>query len=423
MSRKFGLRDASILLHRWTGLLIAVFLIMVGLTGSILAFGSKIDRLINPELHVLNAPARPPLDLATFAECAESSDPHLRVAYFWVDEDQVHAMVYGRMDHSRGKPYELGYRQVILDPWTGAILAKVGMEGEWGGSEPWRWKLLPFVYSLHTSLATNTTTGWTIVGIIALLWTLDCFVAFYITLPRGSGPFWRRWRQAWNVKWTANHLRVHFDLHRAGGLWLWPLLFVFGWSSVMLGLSSVYEPVMKHVFDYVSVGESVTKYSLPEPVEAPALDWRQAQASGERAMAEQAALHHFTIQRPYGMSYIDQYGGYVYCVRASNDIRGHGWDTTVLVDGNTGQLRNVDLAHGQHLGNSISTLLWGIHYGDLRDWLPYRILVFLFGFFLSIISYTGVYIWWKKRAVRVRSPKLQGVRQKPSVDGELRRVV
>ena len=32
----------------------------------------------------------------------------------------------------------------------------------------------------------------------------------------------------------AASYRVNFDLHRAGGLWLWPLLFVFAWSSVEL---------------------------------------------------------------------------------------------------------------------------------------------------------------------------------------------
>ena len=375
MSGKFGIREASILLHRYTGLLTAAFLIMVGLTGSILDFQSKIDRLLNPELHVLNPPHRPPLDLATLAERAEASDPHLRVSYFWVDDDQVHMIVGGRTDPATGKKYELGYGDLILDPWSGAILGKEGMEEEWHRPDPWRRRFFPFIYSLHTSLATNTGTGWTIVGIVALLWTLDSFVGFYLTLPRSTGPFWRRWRQAWKVKWNASSMRVHFDLHRAGGLWLWPLLFIFGWSSIMLGLRGVYEPIMKHAFDYVSLDDQIAKNSLPKPLETPALNWRQAQATGERAMAEQSKLHHFTIQRPYGMSYVDAYGGYFYCVYSSLDFRGHGWDTSVLIDGNTGRLRSVDLARGQHFGNSISTLLWGIHYGDLRDWLPYRTFV------------------------------------------------
>ena len=400
MPQKFGIRDLGILIHRWTGLLIAAFLIIVGLTGSILAIEGPIDRWLNPELHVSRPPNASPVDLATLAERAEASDPHLRVAYFWAEDDQVHVMVGGKKDPASGKPYDLGYSQLILDPWSGAVLGRAVMEGQWMEPGPWRQRVLPFVYSLHTSLATGTTTGWTFMGIIALLWTLDCFVAFYVTLPRSAGPFWRRWQQAWKIKWNANSARVHFDLHRAGGLWLWPLLFVFGWSSVMFGLTQVYEPVMKHLFDFVSMSESLAQNSLPKPLDTPALTWRQAQQAGERAMAEQAALHHFTVERPYGMAYVADYGAYTYAVRSSLDFRGHGWDTTVLVDGNSGELRSVDLARGQHLGNSISALLWGIHFADLRDWLTYRIFVCLFGVFLSTISYTGVYIWWKKRTVR-----------------------
>ena len=400
MPRKFGIRDAGILLHRWTGLLIAAFLIIVGLTGSILAFEDKIDHLLNPELHVAHPPNRTPLDLATFAERAEASDLRLRVNYFWAEEDQVHVVVSGRTDPSTAKPYELGYSQLILDPWSGAILGKSVMEGRWRDPGPWRRRLLPFVYSLHTSMATGTSTGWTFMGVIALLWTLDCFVAFYVTLPRGADSFWQRWNQAWRVKWKANSMRVHFDLHRAGGLWLWPLLFIFGWSSVMFGLPQVYEPVMKHFFDYQTMNEQISKDTLAKPLYTPSLNWRQAQQAGERAIAEQASLYHFSVRRPYGMAYIADYGAYTYGVRSSIDFRGHGWDTSVLVDGDTGQLRSVGLPRGQHLGNSIFNLLWGIHFADLRDWLPYRILICLFGLFLGTISYTGVYIWWKKRRVR-----------------------
>ena len=118
-------------------------------------------------------------------------------------------------------------------------------------------------------------------------------------------------------------------------------------------------------------------------------------------MAEQAANHGFTITRTHGMGYIPEFGVYTYDVRTSADIRAHGWDTGVCVDGDTGELRKVFLQFGQHSGNTISTVLWGLHYGDIRDILAYRLLVFIFGFVTVILSITGVYIWWKKRKARV----------------------
>jgi uncharacterized iron-regulated membrane protein len=119
-----------------------------------------------------------------------------------------------------------------------------------------------------------------------------------------------------------------------------------------------------------------------------------------KLMSEQAASHHFIVERPYGMAYVPVYGSYVYGVRSSLDLRGHGWDTSVAIDGNTGQLRTLDMPRGKHLGNTISTLLWGIHYGDLRDWLPFRIFICLFGVLLAVLASSGVIIWWRKRAAR-----------------------
>lgn len=47
-------------LHPWTGLLMSVFLIVVGLTGTLLAFRAKLDRLINPELYAEAKPGQAP---------------------------------------------------------------------------------------------------------------------------------------------------------------------------------------------------------------------------------------------------------------------------------------------------------------------------------------------------------------------------
>ena len=73
---------------------------------------------------------------------------------------------------------------------------------------------------------------------------------------------------------------------------------------------------------------------------------------------------------------------------------------SVSIDGNTGRLRTLDLPRGQHLGNTISTLLWGIHHGDLRDRLPIRILICIFGVLLTVLASTGVIVWLRKRAAR-----------------------
>lgn len=390
-------------LHRWTGLLMAGFLVLVGLTGSLLAFRSKVDRLINPQLFVEPQPGQKPLDLATLAERAEALAPESRAGYCAVEHGQVLFAMTPRTNPATGQKYKPDYDHLILDPYTGRELGRY-REGDLSQG---RVNAMTFIYDLHTSLATRTATGWMIVGIVALLWTVDCFVGFYLTLPRGPGGFWKRWKVAWQVKWKATTFRLNFDLHRAGGLWVWPILFVFGWSSVMLGLRQVYDPITQTLFDYQTDEAQIRKYLLPKPLENPRLGWHEAQLAGEGLMAQVAAENHFAITRPYGMAYIPDFGVYTYAVRSSKDIRAHGWDTSIWVDGNSGELRDVSLPSGQHSGNTISTWLWGIHYGDLRDFYPYRVFVCVLGLLLVMLSFTGVYIWWKKRQGRLLASRTQ----------------
>jgi len=377
--------------HRWTGLTLTIFLVLVGVTGSILAFKTKFDRLINPEIYVTPKAGICPLDPATLAELAEAQFSKMRVGFFAVEPEQVEIHCEPRTNPATGKPFDLDFDQLFLDPYTGNVLG----HRRFGDLGEGRINIMPFIYNLHASMAMGSIGG-RILGIVALVWTLDSFVGFYLTLPRGAGSFWKRWKHAWWVKWRSTAFRINFDLHRASGLWLWLLVFVFAWSSVMLALTPVYERVTGALFDYERV-EAMMSYVLPQPKYNPKLGWHEAQAAGERLMAEEAAKYHLTITRPFGMGYIPAFGVYTYDVRTNQDIRSHGWDTGVWVDGDTGQLRKVFLPSGEHTGNTISTILWGLHYGDIRDILAYRTLVFVFGFVIVILSVTGVYIWWKKR--------------------------
>ena len=385
----------AVFLHRWAGLGMTVFLILVGVTGALLAFRTDLERVINPQLFAEAKRGQVPLSLATLAERAEALAPQARVGYFWVERDQAVMSMRPRNDPSTGKPYQLDFNHLFLDPYTGRELGR----RKDGDLRQGRVNIMPFVYDLHSNLTWPGTGTW-ILGIVALIWTLDSFVGFYLTLPRGKGGLWRRWKYAWNVKWRASPFRVNFDLHRAGGLWFWAVIFVFAWSSVMLTLRQVYVPVTKALFDYRSDEEILQSVMRLEPLDTPKLDWQAAQAAGEKLMAQQADRHGFTITRPYGMAYIPEFGVYTYSVRSSLDIREHGWDTSVWVDGDTGALRDVGLPSVQHSGNTISTWLWGLHYGDIRDFLPYRILVCVFGLVLTVLSVTGVYIWWKKRKAK-----------------------
>jgi uncharacterized iron-regulated membrane protein len=169
-------------------------------------------------------------------------------------------------------------RLFYIDPYTGEKLGE-RTSGEVSLAKE---NIISFLYRLHMTLALPASTGSLgpyILGVTTLVWTIDCFVSFYLTFPlrwrdrgkasRPAKSWWARWKPAWLIKRNAGAYRINFDIHRAFGLWTWAMLFVFAWSSVGFNLrDEVYMPVMKRAFDMRSAFDLPV---LDKPLETPAL--------------------------------------------------------------------------------------------------------------------------------------------------------
>ena len=391
------LRRAILLWHRWVGLALAGFLIVQGITGSLLVFKEPITRAFAPGYFAQAAAGVRELPLAVLAQKAEAAAPQARVGFFSVESGQAVMRLYPRDNPATHQPYPLAFHLLLLDPWTGRELGRI--RGDRLSEGPMFW--MGQIYAIHQNLLLGEW-GTFALGIIASLWTLDCFLAVALTLPMGAGwfwrgGFWRRWGKAWRIKRRGtSSFRLNLDLHRAGSLWLWLALFVFAWSSVMLTLPPVYEPVTAALFDTRGENAAITLVQNRKANPTPRLDWRAAQAQGERLMALAAKAHHFRILHPFGMAYIEQWGIYTYAVVSDRNVSNHAWETSLWLDGDDGHLIDLDLPSGQRSGNTIGTWLHALHYGDLTDSLPYRWVVFIAGLAIAGLSGAGFYIWLRK---------------------------
>jgi uncharacterized iron-regulated membrane protein len=196
---------------------------------------------------------------------------------------------------------------------------------------------------------------------------------------------------------------VNFDLHRAGGLWVWAMLFVLAWSSVGFNLSEVYEPVMKTVF-----AQQPDQASLPAATRlnlSPRLRWPEARDTGRRLMAEQAQAQGFTVLAENALVHDPRrgpHGIYRYHVQSSRDIRDHGGSTTVVLDADTGGLVGLWLPTGAASGDTISTWLSSLHMAALWG-LPFKLLICVLGLAVAMLSVTGAVIWLRKRRASAQS--------------------
>lgn len=380
-------RDILVRLHRWVGLAIAVFLVVAALTGSFLAFYEPLDAALNPHLLRVTPPGAdaPRLDPFTLRERASA---HLGVELESVDltAEPGHAASFW-VDAPAPADDEF-----FFDPYTGEFLGS----RRWGDLGQGLTNLLPFLYKLHYSLALGDT-GILLLGIAALLWTIDCFVGAWLTFPVSAGRegWLPRWGRAWLLR-GGSRFRLVFSFHRAAGLWLWAMLFVFAWSAVGLNLKPVYHPVMKTLFGYADVWDTLPTLPAPRPA---GLDWRTAYEKAKAAMAAEAGRHGFQVQAERWFSYRPGNGLFRYTVRSTRDISERFAATDVWINGQTGALVATRLPIGENAGNTITTWINALHFAAVGG-TAYRVVVAVLGVLISGLVISGVLIWWRKRRAR-----------------------
>jgi uncharacterized iron-regulated membrane protein len=391
-------RRALVWLHRWVGLLMAVLLILEGLTGALLAYEEPIGNWLEPRPQRAQGDAsRPLIDMARLATLVEQRAPEVEVGYFssWGSETAV-VRCHPRVDPSTHRPLAPDFDHIVLDARTGREIARLPRDA---ATRPWRTRIMPIVRELHVNLLLSDTGGW-ILFLLALAWTLDCFGGFLLTLPKTLVRWWQRWLPAWGVRLRAGGYRLVFDTHRAGGLWLWLAWFAFAWSSVQLEQHwDVYDTVMDALFDTAQTPEALAQWPHQPAGTRPRLGWIEAQTRGEALMRQEAARRGFGIEAPTQLAYFITENIYSYSVRTDRSFPAYA-EEGLYLDGDTGerlQLPGMELK----TGDRVSDWLRGIHMArDPLDKPLYHALLCLAGIALIALSITGVVIWWRKRVGR-----------------------
>ncbi len=398
-------RSLWVVVHRWAGLTLALFLGVAGLTGSLLPWIEELEMATAPQLHASDwrgttdplrvredVLARYPGAAVDFLPLSVEPGKALRLHLHWLDPATG-------LEREPG-PGVPDWDDLFLNPVTGAEQGR----REWGAISQGIKNLVPFIYRLHFSLALGTI-GTPAFGIAALVWTLDCFVGFWLTLPPArqqpaSAPFLERWRPSWRVRWRAARWKLNFDLHRAGGLWLWPMLLVFAWSSVSFNLPQVHIPVMQALGGR-DARMVLVEAALPAPRHQPRLDFRAAAARGSALAAEEAAKRGLAVEgaRERWLWHVPASGLYVYGFTTAADITRHGGGSRVAFDSNTGELRAAEWPSGENGVNTFSNWLTALHMAQVLG-LPYRVFVSVLGLAVTMLAVTGVVIWLKKRSAR-----------------------
>jgi uncharacterized iron-regulated membrane protein len=377
-------------LHRYTGLVLAAFLFMSGVTGSIIAFWPELDVALNADLYTARASGEA-LSPSMLAAKVEAADPQAQVIYVPVrlsPGEAAAVFVKPRVDPATKEPYTLDYDHAFVDPASGEIFGR----RLWGGCCLDRKHLIPFLHMLHYTLYLPGRWGVWVMGLIALAWFIDCFVALSLTFPRRK-PFFARWGSSFRIQRGAGAGRLLLDLHRAGGLWLWLVLGTVALTGFGINLyAEMFRPAVSAILPVTP--ESDPTISDPS---APLIGFDAALVRGQ----EEARRRGW--ETPGGV-YLDVDKG-IYSVsfqRSQQDRGDWSLGTNELgFDGATGALVKEHIHGVGRAGDYVLEAQFPLHSGRLAG-LPGRILISISGVVVAVLSVTGVLMWSRRRRAQAR---------------------
>jgi uncharacterized iron-regulated membrane protein len=199
------------------------------------------------------------------------------------------------------------------------------------------------------------------------------------------------------VRWRGGANILNFDLHRAGALWVWPLLLVVAFTAFSQNLLYAILPAPFEAGARPAATAAAPTYGYAEIVriarqEAARLNWSEPAATASYDQDEN--IYNIYFFRPGG----DLGNGDV-GVKALH------------LDGNHGRVLGNVTRWGGSAGEVWTKLQYPLH--SLRIFgLPGRIVSSLLGLMVAVLSVTGVLLWARRR--RFARPKRLAPERRPA---------
>ena len=357
------MRRAFLIAHRWLALVVAVFLVVVAVSGGLLVLEGPVSRARQP--HV--APAGPALPLDTLVQRARAATGGGDVVMMTLGDSPDLAWGVGLSTTAGRRPG--GAMNVLVNQYTGAIVRNAP------GADP----LVAFmrkVHLLHTQLLGGRV-GNTIVVVVT-------FVALFLVLS-GLVVWWRD--KLWRVNTRGSWKRANFDLHHSLGIFSAIILLIITSTGLWVRYATVDEWMRK-------LNRSPTPGAPSQPAaEAgmPLLSLGSIAAAARAAVPGAAIMN---IQLPPGPD-----RPAVVQLKYPEDRTPAG-RSRVFVDKYRGTVLLAMNTRTAQAGQHMIDIKRSLHTGDIYG-VPTQVLWMLGAFLLATQVVTGVLMWWnaKRRLV------------------------
>ncbi len=370
--------------HLYLGLFGGAIFVLIGLTGSLLAFDDSIDAWLNPDL--LTVPIASgnasflPIDqiVASGVTAMPKQGKILDIGFprrpgqpfdLWFEQPAPHTDYAER-------------HQIFINPYTAEV---TGQRLLIDFERPWRNPLMDFVLRLHYSLALGSA-GMPIVGFFGMALLFLLLTGLIVWWPL-SGKF----SKALLIRRNTKSKRLNFDLHKTLGFYSAAVLLFLSLSGVYLifpdygmGLIRLFSPVSPDWPDYQSrppASDQTKPLSLTGIIRI--CDARFPDGSYRRLFFPQHDKDVFLVSKsepdepnqklPRRRLWLDQYSG---------------------------KILHAEESKGRTAGDKLVEWLYPLHSGEAFG-LTGQYIILVTGFIPLLLYVTGIIRWLQKRRAKV----------------------
>ncbi|HTW64509.1 MAG TPA: PepSY-associated TM helix domain-containing protein [Bryobacteraceae bacterium] len=368
------MRRLNFQVHLWIGIILTLYMILIGVTGSILVFRPELERVCGLKPWQEFGKHKPVADIAAVIANLKAAYPHSRIVS--VDTPSDEEATFVAILEGRGRV------KVACGPQDGKVL----------GVFPRRRNWLGVVQELHESLMIHHN-GRILNGVGA---------AFLVLLNiTGMVVWWpgiRNWRRALKVDFERGWRRINFDLHVAVGFWT--ILIATFWA-----ISGVYFGWPRQVFQFVNALSPVITARPPAVSVAPDDD---APEPDIRSLVRQASKIDPGTELG-GVAFPYSRRAPLAILMRRRDTPGYEYvDTVYFNPYNGAYISTWRYGVNQTLGDWIIWLQVPLHFGTYWG-LGVKIVWAIVGLAIPLLAVTGLLMYWN-RVLRKRWRHLRKTR-------------
>ncbi|WP_080056380.1 PepSY-associated TM helix domain-containing protein [Spirosoma aerolatum] len=366
--------------HSWLGLVTGLFLLLLGLSGSVLVFRHELDQFANREVLTVKLPtqivAHP---LARCYQTITSRYPNLD-GIAWLNPDAGPTDAYDfrlYLNDARLFTYDLGL--ISFDPYTGTILRE-------GKSADFTPSYIEWLFQFHFSFQLGVPGA-----AITALFGLTMLASLLTGLVIYRKMIWKvlTFRARINRK---NWRTISSDLHRIVGVWSLLLNAVIFFTGFWMNLFAFETKTWR-------TEQMPTKSNTPMILPADVL-YRQAR----RLMPDLEPSYVYLPTQPERK----------FSLRGALKDQWTLWGTgnSVTLDQQTGKLVQMSRLSELPFGERLEATFFPLHVGNYGG-LPVKILYVLIGLTPGLLAVTGFLLWWRRTRKPVRSASVKAISMKP----------